>query len=616
MRSQLGVCPQHDVLFDELTAIENLHLFGALKGLTPSEIEKESHKLLQQVGLEEKTHALSNTLSGGQKRKLSLAVALIGSPKLLILDEISTGVDAYSRRKIWELLQAKKRHCSIILCTHFMEEAELLADRIAVMSHGRIQCLGTNLFLKNRFGIGYHLLIEVKQGDTNKKKQIEKLVQENCPNSKISRRFGSSSNETLDFALPFESVSSFPQLFSILETDKMQSANNDSLVSAYSLAQPTLEEVFLKLEDLQADENLTEGIEKRASPSNMKSEEKGNVADQHVWQSPPMLKRSQQVKALALARFRNTYRAPVFYIVVVLFPIAFLIFGLAFATNNVSVSQTPLVLNQSLFLGAPQSELTFVNQTQSNMDPFLNALGFSNNHQFNSSSGMLQYLLNNAVSQTTYGISGLVIESNQTFQAFYNSTYTHYMAYFVNAIASALYVSEKSNSSKWSGIVEATSWPFSEPSISINSAVITSMIFIALGLSFSSSSWMIEVILDRENKVDNLLRVQGMSRLMYWLSFFIVDICMATIAPIVFIILFYAFNVDGFVGIATFPLVILFALYAISIVLMNYCISFIFDKAESAQRFAPPLISILALVPYMVVVSLDLVKKIPFFFCG
>lgn len=104
-------------------------------------------------------HTSVKNLSGGQRRKLSVGIAIIGDPKIVILDEPTAGVDPYSRRHMWSILQKRKHGKVILLTTHFMDEADILADRKAVVSRGRLRCCGSSLFLKNKFGIGYHLTL-------------------------------------------------------------------------------------------------------------------------------------------------------------------------------------------------------------------------------------------------------------------------------------------------------------------------------------------------------------------------------------------------------------------------------------------------------------------------
>jgi len=106
-------------------------------------------------------NAQAGTFSGGMKRRLSMAIAFIGDPKIVFLDEPTTGMDPKNRRYIWELIQKMKEGRVVILTTHAMEEADILSDRIAVISEGSLRCVGTGLYLKNRYGDGYRLTVVV-----------------------------------------------------------------------------------------------------------------------------------------------------------------------------------------------------------------------------------------------------------------------------------------------------------------------------------------------------------------------------------------------------------------------------------------------------------------------
>lgn len=112
---------------------------------------------MYEVGLEDCANRPCSKLSGGQKRRLNVAMALIGDPKVMFFDEPTSGVDPVSRRAIWQILLNRKARNCIILTTHYMDEADILADRKAIMSRGTLRCVGSSLFLKNRFGVGYHL---------------------------------------------------------------------------------------------------------------------------------------------------------------------------------------------------------------------------------------------------------------------------------------------------------------------------------------------------------------------------------------------------------------------------------------------------------------------------
>ncbi|XP_047231681.1 phospholipid-transporting ATPase ABCA1 isoform X2 [Girardinichthys multiradiatus] len=159
IRKTLGVCPQHNVLFDMLTVEEHVWFYGCLKGLSEEKVMAEISVLLADVGLLHKRHDQTKNLSGGMQRKLSVAIAFVGGSKVVILDEPTAGVDPYSRRGIWDLLLKYRKDRTIILSTHYMDEAELLSDRIAIISKGKLCCCGSPLFLKSKLGSGYYLTV-------------------------------------------------------------------------------------------------------------------------------------------------------------------------------------------------------------------------------------------------------------------------------------------------------------------------------------------------------------------------------------------------------------------------------------------------------------------------
>lgn len=117
------------------------------------------------LGFHRKT--IARNLSGGSKRKLSVAIALVGGSKLVLLDEPTSGMDLSARRQLWNMLKNHKNGRVIILTTHYMDEADILGDRIGIMAGGRLVCLGSSLFLKNRYGVGYNLTFAKKSPAPN-----------------------------------------------------------------------------------------------------------------------------------------------------------------------------------------------------------------------------------------------------------------------------------------------------------------------------------------------------------------------------------------------------------------------------------------------------------------
>ena len=211
IRGMTGICPQKDsfVLFDYLTPRDHLEYYGIIRGIEEKRLEEAVSEMLEDINLTDKENALAKNLSGGQKRKLCVGMALIGDPKLVFLDEPTAGVDPYSRRFLWALLKKKKAGKAMLLTTHYMDEADELADRKAILDNGKVRAFGTSGFLKKRFGIGYHLTLVLEVD--NAIQAINRMVKKTVPGSYIGRRSG---NE-LSFVLPQDddSIEKFPLLF-------------------------------------------------------------------------------------------------------------------------------------------------------------------------------------------------------------------------------------------------------------------------------------------------------------------------------------------------------------------------------------------------------------------
>jgi lipooligosaccharide transport system ATP-binding protein len=148
VRSRLGVCPQEDTLDTELTVRDNLYVYGRYFGLPRKEVRQRVDELLEFVQLTEKADAMVEDLSGGMKRRLTIARSLINRPDLLLLDEPTTGLDPQARHVVWErLFRLKQQGVTLVLTTHYMDEAEQLCDRLVVMDKGLIVAEGSPLEL-------------------------------------------------------------------------------------------------------------------------------------------------------------------------------------------------------------------------------------------------------------------------------------------------------------------------------------------------------------------------------------------------------------------------------------------------------------------------------------
>ncbi|KAF7230341.1 phospholipid-transporting ATPase ABCA1 isoform X1 [Nothobranchius furzeri] len=292
IRKYLGMCPQHNVLFNELTVEEHIYFYARLKGRSHREVESEMEQLIKDVGLPHKRKDLAKNLSGGMQRKLSVAIAFVGGSKIVILDEPTAGVDPYARRGIWDLLLKYKQGRTIILSTHHMDEADILGDRVAIISHGRMRCCGSSLFLKKSFGSGYYLTLvrsgtekmSAQRGNVTQTQAKETQPETDCPcRDSLDEGIGShtwdnsdltdltavaqlvrchvpeavfleSIGQEITFILPYSGArdGTFAALF-----QKLDLAMADLGLTSYGISDTTLEEIFLKVaEDTGVDAEL------------------------------------------------------------------------------------------------------------------------------------------------------------------------------------------------------------------------------------------------------------------------------------------------------------------------------------------------------------------------
>jgi len=238
IRKDFGVCAQTNIIYENLTVEDHIKFYANLKN-----VKVDVDEVLKELDLLQQKKLKSSKLSGGQKRKLCIGMATIGNPKYIFLDEPTTGLDPLSRRKIWELLLKKKEGRVIFLTTHYMDEADILADRKLILNKGKIRCLGTSLYLKNHFNMKYNLDVE-----TNEREKINGLIKSYLPEAEFVvdedvNEFESHDNKFFTWRLPLNSSDRFAPLLN--ELDKL----SGSVINKYALSLPTLEELFIRLED-------------------------------------------------------------------------------------------------------------------------------------------------------------------------------------------------------------------------------------------------------------------------------------------------------------------------------------------------------------------------------
>ena len=222
----IDVSPQETAIAEHLNAWENLRLIGGIRGLAREEVRKRSQDLLEMVGLTKRAKEQVRKFSGGMQRRLSIAMALVSDPQVLFLDEPTLGLDPQSRRGIWEHIAELKGKKTILLTTHYLEEADALADRIAIIDEGKIVALGTPRELKDSISDMQVMVVRTKNLTPDAIEGLKKIYPE---------------VKTTEYGIEIRAKElSFYEIVDYLRPKGVD-------IQSASLKQPTLDDVFLHL---------------------------------------------------------------------------------------------------------------------------------------------------------------------------------------------------------------------------------------------------------------------------------------------------------------------------------------------------------------------------------
>uniref|UniRef100_A0A8C9DDQ7 ATP binding cassette subfamily A member 9 n=1 Tax=Prolemur simus TaxID=1328070 RepID=A0A8C9DDQ7_PROSS len=377
VRKLTGVCPQSNVQFGFLTVRENLRLFAKIKGILPHEVEQQVQQVLRNLEMENIQDILAQNLSGGQNRKLTFGIAILGDPQVLLLDEPTAGLDPLSRHRVWNLLKEGKSDRVVLFSTQFMDEADILADRKVFISNGRLKCAGSSLFLKKKWGIGYHLSLHLNE--MCNPENITSLVKQHIPDAKLTAQ----SEEKLVYILPLERTNKFPDLYRDLDKCSNQGIEN------YGVSITTLNEVFLKLEGKSTlDESdigiwgqlQSDGAKDMGSPVGLEqvlsslSETGKTISGMALWR--------QQVCAIAKVRFlklkneRKSLLTMLLLLGISLIPhlLEYLFYELYVKSYSWELSPNMYFLSPGQQPQAPLTHLLVINKTGSSIDNFVHSL--------------------------------------------------------------------------------------------------------------------------------------------------------------------------------------------------------------------------------------------------
>uniref|UniRef100_A0A1I7TCA8 ABC transporter domain-containing protein n=1 Tax=Caenorhabditis tropicalis TaxID=1561998 RepID=A0A1I7TCA8_9PELO len=332
-RELIGYCPQYNPLYDKLTVMEHLRLVNALKGGSGSEFKEEAESLLKQIELTDKKDTLAKNLSGGMKRKLCVCMAMIGKSRVILLDEPTAGMDPAARIDVQNMLSLVKKDRTILLTTHYMDEAEKLGDWVFVMSHGKMAASGSIHFLKQKYGGGMLLTLVFKTSSDpkNSYEAAIKVCKAICPSATVKDERG----QMMEISIPETEKPELPTLFKALEailehnysspdiqilgSDAQNQARKLELVTI-GVSMSSLEQVFIKIGD-----ECDAAIE-RESGSNRKLERKKKFSELMNHKNQPVEEGSSRILETVIAllekRAYYLYRNPSQILLQIILPLA------------------------------------------------------------------------------------------------------------------------------------------------------------------------------------------------------------------------------------------------------------------------------------------------------
>ena len=577
VRRDIGMCPQHNILFDSLTVREHLEFFAGLKGMSSSERTDAATEMLREAGLGEFEDMFASNLSGGNKRKLSVAIAFIGRSRLIFLDEPTAGMDVGARRHTWDIIRRMTKGRTIVLTTHFMDEADLLGHRVTIINRGSIYCSGSPLFLKSRLGVGYTLTVATDHGISHT--SIEASVRSFVTDMEVISAKGGE----LSLRLPMHAVAHFAPLMLHLENNGPELG-----IRSFSISVTTLEEVFLAIsgELGVVAGNVERQTPSAASPSPHSGAHSGALAP--LW-SPDERGISKvdpvrQLIGLMRKRFSNIRRDRRTLCLQIFTPLLCVVLAVLMAKLG---PPTPGPLEMSPNMYGERTELL-------NSDCGAMAAMFRSTYDLAtprtptpSPYNFSQYMLDSFDhhSRKRYVAIKCANGSYPTV-LFNNASVSYHSGAEIAATYGESFVRTQLNrSSVYLKFVQFP-LPFTFREKAVIKEVMTLLVgfFILIPFTFVPSTYVSWVVKERECGAKHLQFVCGMDFKLYWISNFVFDVASFLVTESITLIIFLIFNRTEYIGrTAWFPTFVLFLCYGLSSITGSYCTNFFFKTHAQAQ---------------------------------
>jgi len=619
IRRNFGVCAQTNTIFDELTVSEHIKFYADLKNITVNIDE-----VLTDIDLIQQKNLKASKLSGGQKRKLCIGMATLGNPKYVFLDEPTTGLDPLSRRKIWELLVKKKQGKVIFLTTHYMDEADILADRKLILSKGKIRCLGTSLYLKNHFNMNYDLDIE-----TSDQKRVHDIVKNYLPEATYAQDInqktipsiyqGSNPNQVEStnvkchtWRLPLNSTSKFPPLLNELE--RQMENDQTGLVKKYALNMPTLEELFIRLEDNTVDDETDMGEQDRLINEEVLIQT--DDAKLPELKEVNKLSRSKILWCLIKTRIKIFTKDKSFAFFAIIFPAittALMFIFVQKIFNGKSTSSKENVISVSNIY--PESYINLDSQANFGVTPDIMLNAISNGSGSGSGNGTLNGQVTNLnldsipfpKNDESYYLSSvngeIVNNNNYKLDIHYNDTMTHSLPATLNTVSNAILASKNINDRI---VVKSHLYDKNNEMLAIVGLALSGFM-IGYYLSGNLGRYGPLIVRERVNQLLQQLQLNGVSRINYWISCFVSDSILFLVTCLLIFIVGVIVQYQPLMDIKVLVIIfICLVIWSIPSMIYQYIISFFFNKEETAYSIVSILNSYPVIFGYLIFMFLSM----------
>jgi ATP-binding cassette subfamily A (ABC1) protein 3 len=600
-----------------LTVGQHLKLFAILKGYKWSEVNAEVKNTLELLKLTDKMYALADSLSGGMKRKLMLGISIVGGTRVLILDEPTSGLDPENRRVIWDLLQLIRRDRTILLTTHFMEEADVLGDRIAIMTEGRVKCCGSPMFLKKRYGAGYQL--RVAKGIAYKGPLLQQTIQKHLPKAHLHSEIQSEVIYTLTADDNNSMTAVFPKMFDEIETNKERLG-----IASCGLTVTTMEDVFLRV-GLEV-EGGVEGDDFLLIQKKQKSKDPKFRKKSEYLRGGGLL--FSQLCGLWMKRFhfsRRYWPMMVFQLVVpgVLFMIALSIDG---SIRSPGVKSFSLELNINHLYGPTTGFFESENPELKNVYK-TNADSYNMKTEFLGNTKPMRWGLEKATTNledySHYNLIGAQTTGERTrmgVDVWFNSEAVHSLPLSINMFYEAflkLLAPDKSDER----MITVRNHPIGQLEDSPLSGLVklyaawavTCLILFPITVPFIGASYVMFPISERVSKAKLLQLMTGLSSTVFWLTSFIFDLLNHLLVVVIISLLFYFFDFNNvFFGRtnSAVGLILMLIGFGFASIPLAYCLSLVLQQPSTGFSFLVIMYLLFGVIAMIIMGTLDVVYKL------